>query len=57
MPFVIYSKIMSAALNQVLGVVVVYGIRMLTVTVSKHGKLLFSFFYLVSSFKVNFGLV
>ena len=52
------------ALNQVVGVVVVYRTGMLAVTGSKHGKsfflftFCFLFFYLVPSFRVNswFGL-
>ena len=50
------------ALNQVVGVVVVYRTGMLAVTGSKHGKsfflftFCFLFFYLVPSFRVNSGL-
>ena len=46
---------------QVAGVVIVYRTRMLAVKGSKYSnsffiQLLFSFFYLVSSFRTNFGL-
>ena len=50
-------KRMRTALNQVVGVVVVYRTRVLAVTGQLTGSLkLFSFFHLVSSFRTKFSL-